>query len=272
MAQRSLYPFSILPGFYEKKLDEKYGISLKEIDEDTSFVPDSGLEHYLRVTNMPQSLYANIVDKIMDIHQHQPSTSSLSIKNRSELELHLSTIHELAYRNYATYKKQNDPKGFPSRFCRRASFDLYLNLFFNGYSNPLFIDPPLSGHAYLGLPFVFNNKTTGVIIVDPTSDQLSFNDSLFPRNNILLLSRGFFEYDANILSQNYDGITSLFPKSKQHGIHSFSYSNLNSIRTFGNAHRLFESLFIDLVLDEAFMHPINVEPKLTSTSLATSSS
>ncbi len=134
------------------------------------------------------------------------SPCSMVVKSEDELLEHMSMGYQVAHFNYILGKKHKLKDGsFPKLCCGISSIHVALSLIELGYPNAVYAYSQRHDHGYVVLPFVFENKTfKGVIVVDPTSDQLWNNKKI--RNATFIKLGAKWEYKTD-----WRGGKNLFP-------------------------------------------------------------
>jgi len=240
--------YSIWSRAYEEELDKKYGITLKDLKngENHNFSKTS-LSKNVRFFNGYDNGNSEITDCILNKYKKVPGFCSMIIKDEKELEEHVKQIHEASYSHYAIGKQNNFEGNFPYHCCGYSSRNLLLNLMNIGYPNASFFYNSAQDHAYIGLPFVINERK-GFIIVDPTSDQLFKNKDKAPRNNTFVVFGHKWEYIPDWKSG-----ANLFPSQKD----GSSFINLNHLRQInGNIGE--ESFNMEEYFSSVFINPVEV--------------
>jgi len=106
------------------------------------------------------------------------------LNDAEELEEHLEIIYQILHAHYMLGKNVNMLNKFPNDCCGISSSNIMFSALARGYANAVVAGNPIfsEDHWFVVFPFVLKNKE-GVILADPTSDQLypSLNGTA-PRN------------------------------------------------------------------------------------------
>ncbi len=94
---------------------------------------------------------------------------AMILDGEEDLWEHMRTVYEVACCHYLLAEK-HDPQ-FPDSRCSVSSRNVAFSLLAQGYPNAMVASTYQHDHSYVLLPFVLGEET-GVILADPTSDQL----------------------------------------------------------------------------------------------------
>jgi len=183
--------FSLVPFIYEKEMAERNGgldlrVSMLSLSQENE-------EHYTSVVPnfwMNGSYNQKAVDELVEKYEGWPGISCLDVKSMSELEGIAQQIYQICYANYVLGKKHL-LRSFPQGRCGSSSRSVMLSLMNLGYASTACAYNATNDHMYIIEPFVLG-KSKGVIIGDPTSDQLW--DSKKPRNMVSVVFSTLWEY------------------------------------------------------------------------------
>jgi hypothetical protein len=110
--------------------------------------------------------------RILDKYQSLPDATSLLVSSEEELNKHVRRIHSISYAHYVYGANAKMIGTFPKKCCNLSSRNVLLGLLDEGYPMANFAESYVHNHSYNAIPFVLNQDRKGVIITDPTSDQL----------------------------------------------------------------------------------------------------
>ena len=199
--------------FYEEAIGEQNGIL------------DLSLIEPWSIPEKDYSLY----EKLVPYHYHKTSKELLElpikkakelknpfskkVKNIQELEKDILMIYQMAYAHYVI-AKHNDFSNFigffPEDCCGLSGRGLIGSYWINGFLNAAYglFDVNDESHAYLMFPFVMEKPSfKGVILVDPTSDQLGIIENKQHRNFVTIKEGSWWKYNCSRFDKN------LFPNA-----------------------------------------------------------
>ena len=193
-------PFSLWTKPYELGLDSLLGINLSELKRGEE-LPDSVLKHCRELVpffGKPEFEWVGILEKFIDVD----FPNSMFIKDFEELEKHVAKIHQVMYAHYVlgkfeNLKNSNTGDFFPNNCCGNSSGNVVRSLLGLDYSSAIrAINRPLD-HTYVVIPFLIDGSKEGIIVADPTSDQLfpSLNGKA-PRNSVSVFFKREFFYNT----------------------------------------------------------------------------
>lgn len=198
--------------FYEEAIAERNG-GLK-LDSIKRFsIPEDDLDHFEEIVPYHRgSHYLGLLSDAVSYSKLFSEPFAKIIKDKSELEKDILKVYQVAYSHYVVAKHYGFAKTtsiFPYNCCglssRGTTGTLWMHRLLNAcsavYSEIDFV------HAYVILPFIMlEPKFNGVIIMDPTSDQLGKNVGEVRRNMVAVREGSTWEYRAG----NDSGVN-LFP-------------------------------------------------------------
>jgi hypothetical protein len=111
------------------------------------------------------------LQEILNRYSRLPEATSLAVSSPEELEEHVRRIHAISYAHYVFGAHKNLIGTFPRKCCNISAENVLLAQMKEGYPMATFIERSQI-HSYNAMPFVLNKTTKGVIVTDPTSDQL----------------------------------------------------------------------------------------------------
>jgi hypothetical protein len=188
--------FSIVSRVYEGALDKKYGVVLSEVRNGCKTNFNGDLENNVFFRGGFDHPREMVQKKILEKYVGHPGFCSMKVDSETDLINYIKNVHELSYNHYVWAKEENMKRMFPDFCCGYSTVNLALTLMERGCANVVGLANIRCDHDYVCLPFVMSEKR-GLIIVDPTSDQL-FNDKFHaPRNHIFVSfgPRWFYETD-----------------------------------------------------------------------------
>lgn len=180
----SINSFRLNTQFYEKEIAKRTGrvdISSSEELSNLDLVSDEAYRELVPffVTSSGEP-YLDILVQILGQHKDVEEPTAMLIKSTEELQAHALLVYQVANAHYVLGKKYDGvgPEwDFPSSSCGMSSMNMLVSLIAFGYSNALIVGRSNLEYdkAYNVLPFVFENDgnmTKGVLVSDPTSEQL----------------------------------------------------------------------------------------------------
>ena len=124
--------------------------------------------------------------------------SVMSYASVTELMADVARMYQLSYFHYILGRSNRMKRSFPSYCCGISSRNLILSLWEYGIVASTLVDNPWYDHAYLITPFTINNLgKNGVVLLDPTSDQLTQDPDKKIRNNIKIFPERDWEYGGD---------------------------------------------------------------------------
>ncbi len=181
-------PFSLYVDFYEEEMSKRNGgLELDSIYKDTFL----NLENYKRI--IPHYCQHggdrgfDYLDNILEKFENIKTPSSMAVSDLEELEKHVLKAYQSSYAHYIIAKKKGlknfiSYTRFPENCCGMSSRNIMLSLMEHGYHNAVYGYNEKNDHGCVLIPFVMEDNQ-GIIIIDPTSDQL-WDDSM-PREHFL---------------------------------------------------------------------------------------
>src|SRR3989344_276221 len=111
---------------------------------------------------------------------------SMLLGDMPELMSKIGEIYQIAYAHYVV--AANEKSGFPNFWCGDSGRNIAASSWVMGFLNAAYVLDDPDDHGYNAFPFTIKEPhTEGVVIVDPTSDQL-WESRVGPRNMILVIS------------------------------------------------------------------------------------
>lgn len=120
--------------------------------------------------------------------------SSMFYEDGDALVKDILTIYQLSYFHYILGKRNKMKGSFPSYCCGQSSKNLITAMWEAGIVAAVIVRSNRYDHTYLAVPFVVKGGTEGIILVDPTSDQLINDSKKKVRNSIQILPAIGWEY------------------------------------------------------------------------------
>ncbi len=199
-----------------------------------------------------------LIKKLAEIYENINGPCSMTVNTKDELEQHVLNAYQISYAHYAVACKDwmtsIDGYGnityFPVLCCNVSGINLMLSLMAFRYPNASFVYSDHGNHCYTIMPFKYKEKN-GIILVDPTSDQLWPNIEKKPRNMVsvyLLNDKNTWEYKTDWS----DGVD-LFPSS---AMHIGNLKKHHSKKRFLDDDRCYDC--IEPTLEKAFANPIDL--------------
>ena len=166
------------------------------------------LAHYQRIIpyhhgNHPIKLISSLIPKA----EQFPNPIAKIVANLEELERDILKIYQTAYAHYVIAKNSSRYEDFPRLWCGNSSMGLQGTLMLHGFLNATTAISFIYDHTYVMLPFVMiNPRINGVILVDPTSDQLGKIQGKAYRNFVAIKRGTEWKYITE-----WEGGGNLFP-------------------------------------------------------------
>lgn len=188
--------------------------------------------------------------------QH-PQPLSKKVKTIEELEKDILTVYQVAYAHYVIAKNYGFGYGtFPRLCCGRSGRGMTVSLWVHGFLNAayvLFDGNP--GHAYVILPFVMSNpRMEGVILADPTSEQLGKYKGKKRRNLVTIKQGTKWKYKTE-----WGSGKNLFPTHILHLGRLLTEGVIDEGGMLSNDFGLY--LPNNNFLEQAFLNPVKLENK-----------
>lgn len=188
----NIRPFSIWTRAYEEKLDERSGFELGQVVERARL--PGGIEKWNGGgVKYGQGSNQSLVRKMLKEYGDFPGFSSMKLESFDEVFDHVDTIYSLMYAHYVLGK--NSGNRFPYKECCPSAQNLMVASVVGGYPNASVLYDDFDDHCYVGFPFLLNDEK-GLIIADPTSDQL-WKRKVSPRNSIFVVKDGDWGYKSD---------------------------------------------------------------------------
>ncbi len=122
----------------------------------------------------------------------------LQLANLDELNEVLDLTFRLMYFHYVLGRYSRMKCTFPNSCCGISSRNLTMGLWDHGVSPAVSVYNICYDHAYVIIPFTLESSTeTGVILADPTSDQLYWNNKSIRRNSLRVLPLIGWDYRSD---------------------------------------------------------------------------
>lgn len=133
-------------------------------------------------------------------------------ENEAELHECATATYQLMYFHYFLGKHQKLKGQFPQFCCGLSARSLTLSLWESGVVAAVSAYDYIDDHAYVIIPYrIRGSEKMGVILADPTSDQLNIKKSERVRNVIALLPPAGWEYRTD-----WQGGSDLYPQLVQY--------------------------------------------------------
>ncbi len=180
----------------EAQMDEKLGWKLSEValgqgTKAQATLAREYLTHFLE--DYPEDDFVRVC--VNSNFEHHSVPVSMIFEDDEQLLRCVGTIYQLMYFHYFLGKHHKLSGTFPSYCCGISSRSLTLSLWEAGIFAAISTYDYVDDHAYVIIPYSVNQGgRTGVILADPTSDQLYRNASLKVRNYIALLPPDGWQY------------------------------------------------------------------------------
>ena len=239
-----IQPFSIWTNAYEKSLNEKYGIELEKVNNNSDIsnidIFKEGTLHYGYIKNRRK------IKTILELYPHTEGFCSMKLDKEEELMKQIDFIYDLMFNHYILGKKRSNV--FPTNECAPSAHNIMIASMLLGYPNASVLCDQTDRHCYTAFPFVLKNNK-GFIIADPTSNQLWKRPEIIPpRNHIFVVEHNNWEYQTDYEKGNEFGDDNLYPNC---------YLNLDSFKRNKDALRIY-FYDIETYFEEVFKHSIKI--------------
>lgn len=129
---------------------------------------------------------------------------SMQVDSLEELGRHMEKAYQVSHHHYILGKKDDVKESFvfPDNSCGISAKGVMLSLLAHGYPNAVYVCSSINDHSYVTLPFVFGkgrDSVEGMIVVDPTSDQMW--DKPGRRNAVFIKLGSTWEYRTDWLNE-----------------------------------------------------------------------
>ena len=259
---RSIDNFVLDTEFYEKEITKRNGgldltslrpncLSPQDYDRYEKLIP----HHY---DNRYKGRLSGIVKKAKKL----PLPIAKLVKDIKELEKDIVMVYQVAYAHYVIAKHNDLTKGdnsFPKNCCGICGGNMTASLMLHGLLHASYssLGEQDSNHGYVILPFVMlDPPMEGVILVDPTSDQLGKCEGKVRRNFVAIKQGTKWDYKTE-----YANGMNLFPVCV---LYLGSLSKMEGIRSSGaltDNHKLYFQGGKQF-LESAFSNPVDLETPL----------
>jgi hypothetical protein len=195
--------------FYEKEIAKRNGgLMLDKIK--VGSVSRKDIEHYKRIVPHHSG---NAMDLSGLRRIAEPFAKRMDSKD--ELISDILKAYQVGYAHYVlakNYHFENGDRSFPFGNCGPSSRSALASLWLHGFHHATYASyvGEKMDHGYVMLPFVMDGFS-GVIIMDPTSDQLGKHKGAVRRNLVTIKQGLDWEYITE-----YDSGANLFPKRVLH--------------------------------------------------------
>jgi len=126
---------------------------------------------------------------------NNPRPSAMFFQNTDEMSQKVFLMYQLSYAHYILGKYHKMKDSFPSYCCGIAADNVLIAFWEAGIVSAVKVGNDSYDHAYLVVPFVLENQNSeGVIVIDPTSDQLIWDKRKKVRNLVMLITEERWSY------------------------------------------------------------------------------
>ncbi|MBI5389908.1 hypothetical protein HZB02_00280 [Candidatus Woesearchaeota archaeon] len=242
--------FSLLTSVYESEIASKNGGLDLSFLRKSEPVSRSHKEHYTsflayRPFNMNNASIYLIAQQYADI----PTPCSLLLQDHHELLQVAAQVYQVCYAHYVLASYYDNM--FPHGCCKDSSRNVMISLLGIGYPQAAYaLCDQQFDHACVLLPFTMEDASApaqqGVILADPTSDQLWISLKKKPRNMVSVI----FEKRWKYITQWGNG-TDLYPTCVMD--HSTLYCFLQQMKSISLKSEFYP---IGTFFEKAYTHPI----------------
>jgi hypothetical protein len=209
--------FTLDTELYEKEIAKRNGGLEINLIKKLS-IPKEDIAHYEKI--VPYHIMKASSHSLADITQFAeiyPMPFAKLVKDQNELEMDILKVYQVAYSHYVIAKHygfSNCGMDFPHGNCGPSGRSAVATLWMHGFLNSayaLYLNKSRD-HGYVILPFVMQKpKFEGVILMDPTSDQLGRYNGRIHRNLVTIKKGTDWTYQTD-----YDNSANLFPHMTLH--------------------------------------------------------
>ncbi len=257
-----LASFSLVPAFYENEMAKRNSgavisshESIKSITTNQEAVLRKFVPAYSRSENKRNN---EVIEQLVEIYENIDGPCSMAVNTVEELEQHMLNAYQISYAHYAVAYKDGmtnmdsyeNITYFPRLCCDISGINLMLSLMAFGYPNASYVSSDYGNHCYTIMPFKYKEEK-GIILIDPTSDQLWSNIEKRPRNMVsvyLLNDKNTWEYKTD-----WSNGADLFPSG---AMHIGALKKHHSKKRFLQDDSCYDR--IEPTLEKAFANPINL--------------
>jgi hypothetical protein len=192
LGNETLVPFSLFTLAYEQYTARRNGGIDLSSREAIMGITAAEEDHYRRLVPhfvaFPERRPIVTLESMVKRYKDITGPCSMVVRDLEELSEHILIAYQIAYANYILGIKDDSMKDFPSGRCGVSARNVMFSQMEIGYANAATASSDSSEHAYPILPFVMKDTgLQGVIIIDPTSDQLWASLEKKPRNMISVM-------------------------------------------------------------------------------------
>ncbi|MDP3882057.1 MAG: hypothetical protein Q8Q31_04250 [Nanoarchaeota archaeon] len=211
----SIPSFSLLPSFYENEIGIRNGsldLSSKESLRKIAPKEQRFYKNFLPHFSRDAKFNSNILRSFLREYQHLSLPCSVLFEDVADLASFVVEAYQLAYAHYVLGTKTNIKNSFPHYCCGVSASNLVVGFWDHGISMAMYAFDGWDDHHYLAIPFVVGkNQSPGMIVVDPTSDQLYPGLKNPPRNAVFAINGKKWSYETQ-----WAGGKNLFPTGLYH--------------------------------------------------------
>jgi hypothetical protein len=140
-------------------------------------------------------LFAEKAEKFFGIVR---KPTAMFYNNAKEMQKCVFLMYQLSYAHYVLGMHYSMKNSFPHYCCGISSGNLLVALWRAGVASAVVANDSRDNHCYVIVPFALNDlKTKGVILIDPTSDQLTRDLAQRVRNNIRIFTSKKWIYKSD---------------------------------------------------------------------------
>ena len=198
----------------------------------------------------------SFVKRLIRKYDNLSTPCSLKVSSIDDLLDQALKIYQVSYANYVIGKNKDINGTFPDYCCGVSSWNVLFSLFKHEYPMVSIATNLRQDHVYPIIPFILNNEKSGVIVIDPTSDQLWRNLQHPPRNSLFIVSGLRWEYNTQWSEGN-----NLYPESVVDisSIKSMLVGHLNDDRNFYTSYNTAKS-DVPAYFHNAFSNSVSFQP------------
>lgn len=180
----------------ERFMDDQLGWMLSEVSLNGGSVDQIlASEYYIQNFSTYFPGHDFILEKIREGYKEIRNPICMLYRTEAELMYTVGKIYQLMYFHYFLGRNKAMKNSFPKYCCGISSYNLTLALWQSGTVAAVSTYNRSEDHAYVIVPYyIKETDRRGVILADPTSDQLYVDQARQVRNYIAILPPGDWEY------------------------------------------------------------------------------
>lgn len=182
-----LYKIAVSSFDFEEKMDNYFGCEIAKVvpgslSDKTLKLCRSIVRHYGYYIDVP--FFKDLAKKVFGANYRPSAMYCHDLANLTETTLQM---RQIMYAHYLLGKHNNMKESFPKSCCQASSCTVLAAFWEAGFVSSVIVSAQAreKRHYYIITPFIVGNYNyQGVIVADPTSDQLYTSKS--PRNDVMI--------------------------------------------------------------------------------------